>query len=442
MNFTSALLLNLRIPLTFLRLIITWVVLSGTLCIQACDEPDLVGANIQPAKDKISLAIDTTLKIISYTVIEDSLRSDDVSASLIGSYKDGVFGISTASVFTQCRLSSNNASFGTNPVLDSIVLSLVYDGFYGDTSFEQSFKVFELTEDIYKDSSYTSNRVFGYDQNEIASSDFYPSPKDSVSVEGANKTPHLRIKLSDNLGQKLLDQSGSSNLANNDAFLAFFKGLYITPANVSQNVDVGAILYFNLLSALSKLTLYYHNSTDFSLAFDFLINDYCARINHFTHDYSGVAVETQLNSPDSINGYNTVYVQAMAGVKSKILIPDIMNLAESGKIAINKAELIVELSQGTFGPYPQPDKMLVLKVDSLGKNDFLLDQFESHYNGKYQSSSYSYRFNITRHIQSILSGEKDYGMYLLPYGTVTSANRAIIEGNQNMKLYITYTRVN
>lgn len=420
----------------------TAISFNALLFLTSCNESDIVGVDVQPTTNKITVGYDTSISVITLSVKEDSLSSDETFLNLLGSYKEQTFGLSTSSITTQCLLSSNNVNFGSDLILDSIVLSLVYNGFYGDTAYEQTVKVYELSEDIYKDSTYYSNRIFSYNTTELASYDFYPNPTDSVIINSQNNAPQLRIRLSNSIGQKFLDASGSSSLVDDASFLSFFKGFYITPANISQNFDAGAILYFDLESPQSKLTLYYKNSSDTALSFDFLINDKCARVNNFTHDYTGTDIDIQLTNKDTINGYTKVYTQAMAGVKTKILLPDILKFVKAKEAAINKAQIIIKLQSNSFEKYTQPFKMLLLRVDSSGKNDFLLDQFESHYDGNYYSSDNTYQFNITRHIQSILQGTPDYGLYFLPYGTVTSASRAIFEGNNNIKLQITYSQIN
>ena len=104
---------------------------------------------------------------ISYSIFDDSVATKDISNSnLLGSINDDVFGSSDASIYANYEPGNIAAgAFGPHPVLDSIVLSLVYASgvaTLGDTSQPLSLDVFQLTESIHNDSSYYSSRNLSY----------------------------------------------------------------------------------------------------------------------------------------------------------------------------------------------------------------------------------------------------------------------------------------
>ncbi len=187
----------------------------------ACKEPDIVGIEVQPAGDQLNVEHCDTISLFAYSVLEDSIRTDETTYNLLGSSFDPVFGKCAASFYAQLRLSVNNVNFGTNPVLDSIVLSLPYATIYGDTNAQQTVKVYEIAEDIYKDSIYYSNRDFLTTGVPIASMTFTPNIRDSVTVGNDKLPPQLRIHLNAAVGQKFLDASGSTSLSDNNNFLNF-----------------------------------------------------------------------------------------------------------------------------------------------------------------------------------------------------------------------------
>lgn len=404
-----------------------------------CSEPSVIGLDVQPLTDRANVEYTDSVSLITSALLEDSIRTDETTLNLLGSYTDPIFGTSSATSYFQIRLPSNDIDFGTGPILDSVILSMAYNGYYGDTLATQNLYVYELSESFYKDSTYYSNKDFSYNSTPIGTLTFSPRPTDSVLVGSIKEAAQLRIRLSDSFGSNLLN-AGTANLANNDAFLQFFKGLYIKTDEISSP-NLGSILYFDLLSSLSRLTLYYNDT----LSFHFIINTESARVNHFEHDYTGTNI---LNS----STYNaTVYVQAMAGIKTKIELPYLSNFVDSGPIAVNKAELVVTVEEGTTDLYESPDKLLLIRVDSLGKNSS--SPVPGDLTGEapsagvtYNSDTREYRFNIANHIQDILSGKvNDYGLFLLPAGAPVSANRAVIAGGQNinyrMKLQLTYTKL-
>ena len=105
-----------------------------SICFTSCDESSVVGLDVQPEHDLLNVGYQDTTTIFTRTVKGDSLITDEslitTGIGLIGKYIDPVFGTSTASMYTQVRLPSNltSISFGTSPVCDSVILSLVYEG--------------------------------------------------------------------------------------------------------------------------------------------------------------------------------------------------------------------------------------------------------------------------------------------------------------------------
>ena len=63
------------------------------LSLASCNkEPDLIGIDLLPDSDYLNLSFTDTSTIIAYTVREDSLRTDELSANLLGYMNDPVFG--------------------------------------------------------------------------------------------------------------------------------------------------------------------------------------------------------------------------------------------------------------------------------------------------------------------------------------------------------------
>ena len=90
----------------------------------------------------------------------DSLRSDEPSSLLLGSIDDPIFGENISSFLTQISLSQSNIDLGSNPIVDSVVLSYSYSGYYGDLTSLNNIQVNYSDEKIYKDSIYYSNQDF------------------------------------------------------------------------------------------------------------------------------------------------------------------------------------------------------------------------------------------------------------------------------------------
>jgi hypothetical protein len=425
--------------------------------ISACKEPDSIGLGVQPSGDKLNVVYCDTTTLVAYTVKDDTIRTDETQYNLLGSNRDPVFGRNEASFYTQALLPSNAPNFGTSRV-DSIMLSLAYSGtssVYGDTNSLMTVKVYELAQSIYQDSTYYSNREFLTDNVPLAIKTFIPKPRDSVLVGKSKLAPQLRVRLDTSLGHRLIN-AGTTALSDNTNFPQFFKGIYVM---ASPATSAGAIISFDLLNPLSNITLYYHKSGDTTAySYNFIMDgSTVARINHFNHTkyfYSDPYLRNEL-SGDTMKGNKVLYAQSMAGLKVRIRYPYLKNLTKNGRIAINKAVLIIPVDDSTYAPvsslstYAPPNQMVLLEEQN-GLIRYLLDQYEgtSYYGGIYNSAKKEYRFNIARHVQQVVDGIKDnLGLYLVVWtaNRPSTANRVVLRGpkchTNNLRLDITYTKL-
>jgi len=413
----------------------------------ACNNPDFIGIEVQPLNDKFNLYYNDTCSVLAHTVREDSIRTDKTVLNLLGNYDDPIFGRTSASICTQIRLSSNNVEFGPNPIADSLVLTLAYKGYYGKLR-KMNINIYEITDNIYKDSAYYSTTVVGYNPVPLASTIIIPKPNDSIDINGERLPAHLRINMGQALSQKFLNESGSVNLSDNDKFLEFFKGIFITS---SFTHNEGAILYFDLLSTLSQMTLFYKNDNNDSLKYSFVINDNCARFNLFNHyNYSNAhpLLQQQING-DTLLGDSLLYLQAMAGLKVKLSFPSFKKVFTENNMVLNKAELILPIEENVSqSNYPLPEKLTLVRLNESGQIAYLIDQFEgeSHFRGIYNETDKTYNFTITRHLQNILLDNiQDYGLYLMVSGSGINGSRAFLKGtnrsSQKIKLKLIYTKL-
>ncbi|MCD4746408.1 MAG: DUF4270 domain-containing protein [Bacteroidales bacterium] len=421
--------------------LIIYFILFCFIVISCIKDPDEIGLNLLEHQ-QLDVEFDTTVQIISYSKREDSVRTDEISLNLLGSYFDPVFGKNTASIYTQLRLSVNSPDFEEDPILDSIVLTLAYYGYYGDTTTPQTIKVYEIIESLYIDSTYYSNQSIPNNGIEIASYNFTPTPSDSVMVDTVKYAPHLRINLDPEFGNKILNAS-EDELSNNENFIEFIKGIYITAEPVNTTGE-GAVLYFNLISSLSEVVIYYNDSAEYQL----VINENSARFNNYEHyNYEDATIEfkNQVINEDTTLGKDKIYLQAMGGVKAKIKFPEILDLVSTGDIVINDAKLIIPVIE-TENEYDPPSDLVLLKINEEGKYEFLIDQFEGgdYFGGSYNSSKKEYLFRISRYVQDLLKGNPDYGLNLSISGSSVKANSLVLYGtnsNISMKLKIIYTKI-
>lgn len=439
------------------------LLVSISISITSCDESSVVGLDVQPANDLLNVNYQDTTTLLTKTVKVDSLRTDEaliISAdALLGTYIDPVFGKTSASLYTQLRLPTNNPLFGTTPIIDSVILSLVYDPvYYGKRiRVEQKVNVYEVSEDIKGENSYYSTNTLSVKSIDLANNyGFIPEPSKSITISNELLKPQLRIPLNNAFGDSILSKQTTADLASNTAFQNFVKGIYITTKDSPILNGEGNILRFKMADAQTKLTLYYHNDDADSLKYDLSLGS-VARFSRFEHDYTtavdaNLAAQLSTTPPPPVQN-DVVFIQSMAGIKTTIELPYIMNLIKSGAIAVNKAELVIKADFTTsayqLDTFAAPTRLVLFGVNDDGTNYVLPDANEgdNYFGGTYNSTTHEYRFNIARYIQQVLTGKrKNNGLHLLASSGAINANRVVIGGGSStgtyqMKLNIGYTKL-
>ncbi|MBE0646346.1 MAG: DUF4270 domain-containing protein [Bacteroidales bacterium] len=436
-----------------------WISLLIVFVVVSCKkDPYELGIDLVPPTDTLYVNLFDTVTIQAYSVLEDSMRTDEMSSFVLGSIVDPIFGKTTAGFYTQFLLSSEEADFGINPQLDSLVLMLYYTDGYGDTNTLQQIRVFEMSEDLIYDSSYYSNQSAGTYGLELANITYMPRPRDSVSLYGIKVAPHLRINLSNKtnyLGNKIL-YAPENVLSKTAEFLKFMKGLHVEAMPVNSR---GSLVNFASSDGLSAMILYFHNDDKGdSLHFTMPIDKVAARFNTFNHHgYQEASPEfkQQVLYHDTILGKNQLFLQSMGGVKIKLKLPYIKSLRELGTIAINSAVLSFKNPSRDTIWHPPP-QLAMFKVDTAGRLGVLIDEVEGedYFGGAYNKDDRSYWFRLTRHIQRMLLYDtiENYNLYIYassPLARTPQASRVELNGTSpffasspgdNLKLTITYTK--
>ena len=245
------------------------------------------------------------------------------------------------------------------------------------------------------------------------------------------------------MGQSILAQQ---NAINSYGLASVFGGLFLKTANDFQTIGNGAILSFNLINAdkPSKITLYFHNDTSTVVQkYDMLITSDCARINFFKHERNG-APELNNQFADTTLGKNNIYVQAMAGVSSKLWFTGLEAWQDSLPVIITKAELVLPVETSLIGQYAVPSRLLLVEKSTNGDYTSIADfgLSENYYNGFFNAADNTYRFNLAVYLQDMLNKSRaNKGLYLVPAASAIGANRVILKGSDKIKLNVTYTKI-
>ena len=228
----------------------------------------------------------------------------------------------------------------------------------------------------------------------------------------------------------------------------------------------GCIIFFDLQSNISALEIYYKATN--GTAIDTNVATFKVRgASEIEYDRTGTLVQEQLATPQ-LNSYDTVYVQPVAGLRTKIEFPDIQELAGAGNISINKAELVIPVVSEASDPLKPAPRLGLYRTDIAGQRQPVPDNAmgidprfldERIFGGFYNATDKTYTFNITSYVQDLISKPLNYESHTyiaaidLPLtGRVNvmpsaiTAARSILGGKGHstspIKLKITYTKPN
>lgn len=391
-----------------------WVSAFLAICLlPACNQFNKTGLGVLPEDDIIDMEYTDTVTFEIETHRLDSVQTDEgiTNTHIFGSCIDPQMGKINTGIYTQFKYSGSELYFGTpNDVrLDSVELWLDLVGYYGRAETPQKMRIFEITED-FDTSAYKSNDTLRINRSKELSNaktlDFFSGYPDI-----------LKVKLDNSLGEKILYGSQDS-LKDNDVFVKYMKGLYITTQGVSfTSREPGAAFYVNLssTSSQSKLRLYYSakdTSGNFTLAKtqDFFVT---SSTNQFHNIKRSDFTNRLLGQNLSDQSHQYEFVQSGALVENVIKFPFLQNL---GQKVLNKAELLLKVDKTTLGASISstyrysPPVLELFQMDSTGtKADYSLALDRP----VYDATTGTYSVFLTNHFQRFLNGTIKYSSVVL-----------------------------
>jgi hypothetical protein len=396
-----------------------------------------LGLGLLPSMDYINTK-DTIIEVETETNdLPDSLRVYSNDDHILGEINnDPLFGNTKATVFFQLLpnffpfyIQGNRDSI----TVDSAVLILKYNGFYGDSSKPLVIKVNQL--DASTPFDQTVNYVANYgDQYGLKIGATMANPykldfakaNDSIYTRYEAAKSQIRIKLFDKLATQLIKGYDSNNAYRSDTtFRQAFPGIALTIDPSSNN---NVLLRLNLTDTNTKLALYFKTnyvplgvtgSVDTTVVhFRFNTSFYSSHANFIKRDRSSAEITKHLNkSNDSL-----VYIQTSPGTGVKIKVPALKNFANK---IIHRAELIAEQVPDETRISTTETQMLPPRYLFLGAIDSpktVLRNIPSDYEGVANTDMFkrfggfltyktlngfdkvaAYNFNITRYVQGVIS---------------------------------------
>ncbi len=262
--------------------------------------------------------------------------------------------------------------------------------------------------------------------------------------------PHVRFKLSDEFGQKLINADSLVYLTDS-TFLDFFNGIHISSS--SKN---GGIIAFDKMSkgasdAIGGIYVYYSNSQGQAGQYQFSFSDYRFHAAQYKHNYDNSMVKPFLEQAEL--GDSLTFIQGLVGLSTVVSFPNLDQL--NGKI-INKAELKVRIAEiEGDSPFYNPLVAQVVALyrsengDLLEINDFALArsalalQFGGTVRKGVDGDPDYYTINITNHLQDIIDGKAPNEIYLGCYNSAQTPTRVALFGANHsqypMELKVNFT---
>ena len=459
-----------------------WNVLWGlgalltVLLINACSEPSLVGANLLD-EDRAEVGFTDTFSLQGATVISDPIMAyspfEALQADrfLFGDFQDPVFGQAKSTINMQFIPLSLPTRFVDITGVDSVVLILPYTsgGFYGKTEGEDfGMRINELTEVFNEDLEYFSDReaaiaatplldyAFTATLDSIEYVDYVDIEPDTLSL------PHLRVPLPVELGDSLISffLTDSASFVDIDLFLERYPGFQLEPTTQNEGM-----LAFTLQSVRSGIHIYYRDSAEVARDYQFIFNNsQIVQFTNFEHSYEGTeALALVENGSDNDS---LLYIQGMAGLRSKIKLPDLSALND---VAINQAFIDFYLARGEeldTANYPLANQLVLKAVNDSGEEVFIDDislvddrqlPYADFFGGNAEfieaEGAIRYRMSISNYVQQVLEGTMSDEFYIIPIedNDLTdakrgeTAERVILYGGDHpqypVRLSVTFTQL-
>jgi hypothetical protein len=368
-----------------------------------------------------------TFALRTYSIPRDSVSTRDPRFNLLGSYHDPVFGTVEANFYTQISLSGVSPNFGdfNEITIDSFVVSFRFGGYYGNMT-HQLFEVYELDDNLYKDSSYYSFSTAAVKPDNLvptANNEGYIRPNPLANtIVGTDSAapPQLRIPLDTVFARDLMQLAAAS--ATNDVFIEQFKGLHFRVNNGMQAPGQGGVVYLESINPASKLTVYYKQDT-IPREFDFLIGAALADFNHVDIDNTGTRVGTVLQ--DTISGQQEFYAQVF-GSRAKIEFPTIENLPKN--IVIHQARLELPVSYFVGSDlYPSTTVTASARLQEGSSQLFFITSGNPTF--QYNAALRAYTIDMRNYIQSFINGQViNDGIIIDPFNFNSTVERIIFNG--------------
>jgi hypothetical protein len=419
-----------------------------TFMVSSCEEgPTKIGIGLLPGSDNVETEATDTLSVWSYTMYNDSVRSDIPLYSYLGQIYDPYFGTTSAEFVSEIRL---KPAWDDKPfTIDSVKLVLKLLEVKGKSDVPHTLRLSEIANQIFTDSAYYSNRAV--DTTGFGITLVLPVLKpDTIN--------NVVMTLPVEFGNYLTRDTAKLFYSNTKAdFRSFFKGLYFRITSVSDPMIVTISLQPPTTgeSFVNYFVLYMHDTLDLQKKYYFILDatNTNASYNRFSHDFNTALPGKKIEHINDMSFRDTLsYLQYLNGVYTKIVFPGLESLKNDSsfdKIAVNKARLTVPLffDGDLYKPSSVPSSLRLRYTNKSGVKydvqDYYVDELHSFFDGKVDTTANLYNFNIASFVQAYLDDTKDDLKPELEIFQVSGTRNAIFRANTSktpVKFEFTYTK--
>lgn len=419
----------------------------------SCKDNNLLGIELQPEGQFDSLAIVDTFDVNAFSIHGERQRTDEAQ-SFLGKVNSPIFGSTESALILNFSMITGNTQVDfTGYSVEAVTLHIRPNKVYGDPTEAIPVEVFELNQQIFKDSSYYSDFDPVLKPSKIGSANLSSGAQikstDSITVDGESEAYQFLIPLDLSVGEFLKKGLDDKITLDLKSFQSYFYGLMLKVQEGYVPNGDGAIYSLALLTGESSIRMKLINGTETEYI-NYPLTSLCARINTFNHDYSGSLTETYLNNGSSDD--DLVFVQGLSGTKAEVHIPGLYQFGVEHKSAVAKATLAFKLASEQPTALGHSKQLYLLELESDGSESLTLDYIYSktRSGGRYNADENGYTFDITRHVQRIMEEAQmgrnvNYGLRLHAQVPVLNGNdtaQNVIQGLDNIVLTLYHTDIN
>ncbi|MDW7694767.1 DUF4270 family protein [Flammeovirgaceae bacterium SG7u.111] len=318
----------------------------------SCGTTNRIGLELQGDNLIEGTFFTDSLEVKTSIVLLDSINTSDTRYTLVGRYADEKFGETSAQGFMQLILPTEDSAlvFGSDDaVFDSIVFSLPLAEIFGDTNLPVTYEVHELAEQLDTTVYYHSEKIENV-KPELLGEKTYDFSQDSLR--------RLIIRLSDDFGTKIFNESGNSVLQFQDEFEAFINGIRLRPKEGDKGhllalrpYTTGAVAYLRVYYSEPGDTVSSYKTIGFGRAFHNIENDFSE-----SKYLSGLTKDNPIPTSET---NNELYIQEGIGIATKIEFPGLENLITDQLAVVNRAELFFSPPPSTVDDHATPPADLI-----------------------------------------------------------------------------------